>query len=1086
MAPSKPSKESAGNAIKKMPRLPSNAKVTKRPIMRPAIASPYAGKQEEKIVYVSSKMPFMSAVSRVRYLLKHVDKREMQSILEAKRKKSSELGLKPHQESEPVMLKATGKAIQKALSLAMFFQKQPEYAVKITTSSVQAIDDIEVPEGDDDIDLPEARLRQTSVVERLSTFRVCAIMLKSLYSRFSRRERQEIDEAKPTPPKLEQDDSQAVPLTARQAFTPLALITVSACLQGLTAGFSVTLNKHFQDTLHLNKLASTGLQVAHACAYLFGAPTFAHFVLRRWGYRWCLIMGLTIHALGALLFWPSGRLASFPFFCVSFFIMSCGRASIDMAETPYIALCGPPRYGELRINLIQGLKATCAVASAVLASYVVFADTSNRATTTQSLMYVYLADAVLGIILAGVFFFAGRYLPGGFPETTDAALEVQAANASCSWTARPLRKQVNLWLAVASVFCDDGSGAAILAFFVNFAMKSEGITARVATQRMSVAIATVTAGRFAAALLMAYFKPRHILLVFMTIALLLQVGASIPQTGPAGTWFLISEAFFRACVHVTVFTMGLKGLGKRTRLAAGFLTAAHCGGAVFAPITGAVSDRWGVRLGQVVPTIALGIAWLYPVWLNMGPLSKEIDELSKAVRGGDEEGHSGGCAIAGSDHAAVQKALAALQPFFAQRKPCSIFGSTDKIKGDAQHAALLNGIASHVHDYDDTHLDTIIHPTGPVASALLAWAQHQNDDTNGTPISGKQLLLALITGIEVECKLGLSVWPKHYDVGWHITGTVGSVGAAVAVCKLMSMTVPGASELQQKENTMVHAIGIAATQVTGLREMFGSDTKSFHVGRAAQNGLLAALLAEKGFTSSEKTLEAHRGWCNVVCETGSFKLNSYVEELGKAGKWEIEKNTFKPFPCGIVKHPAIDAAIRMREQIVAAAGETGLLAALKKLSFMALVHPLVLELTAKREPIDGLQAKFSVFHGVAVGLLFGKAGPAQYADDVVTDADVVAVRSLINAIGRPDLQRDEALLHAMDPENPPVDGNFPYSVHVEHAIGSIAAPMNQGQLQQKFTDQVTLRVGKDAARDMSEACFAILACEDIANVLNRF
>lgn len=144
-----------------------------------------------------------------------------------------------------------------------------------------------------------------------------------------------------------------------------------------------------------------------------------------------------------------------------------------------------------------------------------------------------------------------------------------------------------------------------------------------------------------------------------------------------------------------------------------------------------------------------------------------------------------GVAIGGSTHPTVTKAHAALSPFFGPAKS-SLLGSQGPdrclARADAQHAALLNGIASHVHDYDDTHLATIIHPTGPVASALLAWAEHQGG------ISGEEVLMALVAGIEVSCKLGLAVWPTHYDIGWHITSTTGAVGAAVGVGKLMGLT----------------------------------------------------------------------------------------------------------------------------------------------------------------------------------------------------------------------------------------------------------------------------------------------------------
>ncbi|KAG5809304.1 hypothetical protein H9Q74_005685 [Fusarium xylarioides] len=143
-----------------------------------------------------------------------------------------------------------------------------------------------------------------------------------------------------------------------------------------------------------------------------------------------------------------------------------------------------------------------------------------------------------------------------------------------------------------------------------------------------------------------------------------------------------------------------------------------------------------------------------------------------------------------------------LSPFFGS-PTASLLGYQGASRLDAQHAALINGIASHVHDYDDTHLDTIIHPTGPVASALLAVAEWRGS------ISGKQFVTALVAGIEAECKAGMAVWPEHYDVGWHITSTVGSIGAAVAVSKILDLS----------PTKTTHAIGLAATQVTGLREM---------------------------------------------------------------------------------------------------------------------------------------------------------------------------------------------------------------------------------------------------------------------------
>ena len=412
-----------------------------------------------------------------------------------------------------------------------------------------------------------------------------------------------------------------------------------------------------------------------------------------------------------------------------------------------------------------------------------------------------------------------------------------------------------------------------------------------------------------------------------------------------------------------------------------------------------------------------------------------------------------GCTIGGSNHSAVAKAQSALSPFFGP-STSSLLGNKGFSKADAQHAALLNGIASHVHDYDDTHLATIIHPTGPVASALLAYAEYKGN------ISGEQILFALIAGIEASCKIGLAVWPEHYDIGWHITSSTGGVGAAVAVGRLMDLSV----------DQMAHAIGIAAVQVVGLREMFGSDTKSFHPGRAAQSGLLAALLAEKGYSSSPQALEAKRGWANVVAGGGTPKLEQYLSELGK--KWEIEANAFKPFPCGIVCHPAIDGCI----QLYYAMQSSGLkVEQIQKVE--AKVHPLVIELTSKRTPKDGLEGKFSVFHGGAVGLLYGKAGPAQYADKVVTDPLVTSVRDKIDATPDKDLAVDETYLTVYFTDGAKLEK------HVQHAIGSLEVPMTDEQLTEKFVDQSALVLGDEGAQAASVAAWKIGETDDVAKVL---
>ena len=198
-----------------------------------------------------------------------------------------------------------------------------------------------------------------------------------------------------------------------------------------------------------------------------------------------------------------------------------------------------------------------------------------------------------------------------------------------------------------------------------------------------------------------------------------------------------------------------------------------------------------------------------------------------------------GVAVGGSRHGTVTRALAALAPF-SGKPEAHVLGRREKL--DILNASLVNGISSHIFDYDDTHLKTIIHPAGPVASAILALAQHKK-------VSGTDFLHALLLGVETECRIGNAVWPSHYEMGWHITGSCGVFGSAAACGRLLGLS----------EQQMVWALGIAASQPVGLKVQFGSMTKSFHPGRAAQNGLTAALLAAAGF-HCRRCAAGRQGW----------------------------------------------------------------------------------------------------------------------------------------------------------------------------------------------------------------------------------
>ncbi|MGN6390282.1 MAG: MmgE/PrpD family protein, partial [Burkholderiaceae bacterium] len=337
-----------------------------------------------------------------------------------------------------------------------------------------------------------------------------------------------------------------------------------------------------------------------------------------------------------------------------------------------------------------------------------------------------------------------------------------------------------------------------------------------------------------------------------------------------------------------------------------------------------------------------------------------------------------GCAIGASRHETVEAALAALSPFFGPQQ-ATVFGRSER--PDILHAALMNGMTSHTFDFDDTHLKTVIHPAGPVASAVFALAEYK-------PVSSIELLQAFILGVEVECRIGNAVYPAHYDIGWHITGTTGVFGAAAAAGKILGLS----------EKQLVWAFGIAATQASGLREMFGSMCKPLHPGMAAKNGLYAALLASKNFTSSEQGIEGKRGFANVLSAARDY--SQITERLGET--WELLDNTYKPFACGIVIHPTIDGCIQLRN-------EHGLKAA-DIAAIRLKVHPLVLELTGKKTPRVGLEGKFSVYHSAAVAVIDGAGGEEQYSDARVTDPEVTTLRDKVDAVVDPSIKEDGAIV----------------------------------------------------------------------------
>ncbi len=403
------------------------------------------------------------------------------------------------------------------------------------------------------------------------------------------------------------------------------------------------------------------------------------------------------------------------------------------------------------------------------------------------------------------------------------------------------------------------------------------------------------------------------------------------------------------------------------------------------------------------------------------------------------------CAIGASRHETTENALASVLPF-AGKPQAQILGRAERV--DCLNAALINGISSHVFDFDDTHARAI-HPSAPVLPALLALAEWKT-------ISGADLLHAFVLGVEAECRVGLSVFPEHYMAGWHITGTAGVFGAAAAAGKLLGLD----------ERQMCWALGIAATQSAGLREMFGSMCKSLHPGRAAQNGLGAALLAANNFTSSEQGIEAKRGFGQVM--SSRFDPSIITAEWG--GRWELMSNMYKPFACGLVVHGTIDGCIRLRN-------EHGLTPEMIE-SVDLKVSPIVFELTAKENPQTGLEGKFSVYHAAAVALRFGRAGEAEFSDASVLDPATVALRKKVW------IERDESIGRVQSHIFITLTDGRRLELRVEQALGTLERPMSDADLEAKFRGLAEGILSGKQCDEVIRLCWSVESLPD-AGVIAR-
>ncbi len=410
-----------------------------------------------------------------------------------------------------------------------------------------------------------------------------------------------------------------------------------------------------------------------------------------------------------------------------------------------------------------------------------------------------------------------------------------------------------------------------------------------------------------------------------------------------------------------------------------------------------------------------------------------------------------GCALGGCREQAVQLAIQAALELGGQAQ-ATLIGHSERT--DIASAAMVNAIASSVLGFDDAHLSTVAHPSSPVCSALFAFSEKRT-------VSGEDFLTAVALGIEITCRLSQAIVlpPSKFNQGFYVTGLTAPIGVALAVGRLLRLD----------EQRLNWAISIAASQAGGFRATQGTMTAHFRPGHAARSGVWAALLAEKGFTGHECAMEASMGFFDVFSSGADQSLA--VNELGV--HHEMLQNAYKPYPCGIVIHPTLDACLELQAQY--GAGVVPQHVTLR-------VNPRALALCGIREPATTLQSLNSLHHWAAAALVRGRAGVSEMFPDCIVDPVIAALRAKIQVVTDLGIGNEGA-----EVEVTLADGRQ-LRAQVLHARGSQMRPTSDDDLDTKYRSQASLALSAPQVELLRQKCLGIACLEDvgreIASALN--
>jgi len=344
----------------------------------------------------------------------------------------------------------------------------------------------------------------------------------------------------------------------------------------------------------------------------------ANWILRHYGYKAVFIWGLCLYGVGALVAWPCILKRSFGGFCAAIFIIGNGLGSLETAANPYITVCGPPRYAELRINLSQAFNGIGTVVAPVLGSYVFFLEDQYDVQALKNVQWVYLAIAVFVFLLAGVFYVSP------IPEITDADMQFQAEETHVNADDKPFRKQYRLFHAAFAQFCYTGAQVAIASYFINYVTEVRlGTSDSLGAKFLAGAQGSFALGRFVGVALMKYIRPRWVFLFYLTMCIIF-IAPSITQGGNTGMSMVYITLFFESICFPTIVALGMRGLGRHTKRGSGWIVAGVAGGACVPPLMGAAADaNDSTAIAMSVPMMFFVAAYSYAICVNFVPAYRD-------------------------------------------------------------------------------------------------------------------------------------------------------------------------------------------------------------------------------------------------------------------------------------------------------------------------------------------------------------------------------------------------------------------------------------------------------------------------------